>query len=162
MTSNWLQWLLLLAFINGLCQWVWRMCHLFISAGWPLLSRSIMVNLSMCTLIMLFSGLMTWRHTIAHGPHHASYLVLTLVSECKRMFFLPELDFLCHHISAHRIEPQLSKCDKIINWPMPKSTTDMWSFLGLVRYIAVFLPNLTDPTVVLTPLTTKDAYKNVP
>jgi len=36
------------------------------------------------------------------------------------------------------------------------------SFLGLVRYIAVFLPNLADHTVILTPLTTKESRKLFP
>ena len=77
----------------------------------------------------------------------------------KCQFFVTELDFLSHHISAHRIKPQSSKCDKILTWPTPRSTTDVRSFLGLVRYIAGFLPKLTDHTMILTPLTTKDAHK---
>ena len=43
-----------------------------------------------------------------------------------------------------------------------KSCTDVRSFLGLVRYIATFLPKLADHTVILTPLTTKEARKAFP
>ena len=49
-----------------------------------------------------------------------------------------------------------------MKWPTPWSATDVRSFLGLVRYIAGFLPKLTDHTVILTPLTTKDAHKTFP
>ncbi len=42
------------------------------------------------------------------------------------------------------------------------NATDVRSFLGLVRYIAAFLPKLGEYTSVLTPLTTKDADKNFP
>jgi hypothetical protein len=68
------------------------------------------------------------------------------------------LDFLGHHISAHGIEANTSKVDKILQWPTPQNTTDVQSFLGLVHCISVFLPKLTDHTCVLTPLTTKEAH----
>ena len=80
----------------------------------------------------------------------------------KCCFFLTELDFLGHHILAQGVEPQSSKCNKIINWPTPVSATDVCSFLGLVQYIAIFLPKLTDCTVILTPLTTKAVHKDFP
>ena len=78
----------------------------------------------------------------------------------KCCFFLTELDFLGHHILAQGVEPQSSKCNKIINWPTPVSATDVCSFLGLVQYIAIFLSKLTDCTVILTPLTTKAVHKD--
>jgi hypothetical protein len=77
----------------------------------------------------------------------------------KSKFYLTELVFLGHRISQEGIE---SKVDKILNWPTPKSATDVRSFLGLVRYIATFLPNLAEHTTVLTPLTTKECEKNFP
>lgn len=80
--------------------------------------------------------------------------------KCK--FFQTELDFLGHHISARGIEPNSSKVDKILQWPVPKSCTDVRAFLGLVRYIASFLPKLADYTCILTPLTTKEAWKDFP
>ena len=38
---------------------------------------------------------------------------------------------------------------------MPKSATKVRAFLGLVWYLAQFLPGLAEHTAVLTPLTTK-------
>ncbi|KAJ8481084.1 hypothetical protein ONZ51_g6252 [Trametes cubensis] len=49
------------------------------------------------------------------------------------------------------------KVEKILDWPVPRSAADVRAFLGLVRYVANFLPKLTDYTLVLTPLTGKDA-----
>jgi len=72
------------------------------------------------------------------------------------------MDFLRHHISACRIEANTSKVDKILRWPVPQNTTDVWSFLGLVCYISLFLPKLADFTCILTPLTTKEAQRNFP
>jgi hypothetical protein len=42
------------------------------------------------------------------------------------------------------------------------SATDVRSFLGLVRYLATFLPKLADHTTILMPLTTKEAKKSFP
>ena len=68
-----------------------------------------------------------------------------------------ELNFLGHHISAQGVEPNSSKVQKILDWPAPTNSTDIHAFLGLVWYIAIFLPVLADYTHILTSLTTKDA-----
>ena len=52
--------------------------------------------------------------------------------------------------------------DRITNWPVPQNATQVRSFLGLVRYIAVFLPNLATHTGVLTKLTYKECDKHFP
>jgi RNase H-like domain found in reverse transcriptase/Integrase zinc binding domain len=49
-----------------------------------------------------------------------------------------------------------------LNWPVPKSSTDVRAFLGLVRYVSVFLPKLAEHTCILTPLTTKECCKTFP
>jgi hypothetical protein len=49
-----------------------------------------------------------------------------------------------------------------MEWSVPKSATDVRTFLGLVRYISFFLPKLADHTVILTPLTMKEAQKHFP
>jgi len=56
----------------------------------------------------------------------------------------------------------LKKADHILAWPQPKSATDVCAFLGLVCYLAVFLPSLADHTGTLTELTTKDSKKTFP
>ena len=48
-------------------------------------------------------------------------------AKCK--FYLTELDFLGHHISTCGIEPNSSKIDCIMQWPTPKSATDVHLFL---------------------------------
>ena len=54
------------------------------------------------------------------------------------------------------------KVDKILQWPVPCSTTEMRAFLGNVRYISTFLPTLADHMRVLKPLITKESQKNPP
>ena len=109
-----------------------------------------------------------WLETVEEHMKHL-HLVLEVLHMAKLYcnpkkchFYLLELDFLGHHVSAWSIEANTSKVDKILNWPVPKNTTDVRSFLGLVRYIACFLPQLTDFMHILTPLTTKEARREFP
>ena len=80
----------------------------------------------------------------------------------KSVLFCTEVDFLGHHISKRGIEADPRKIDCILNWLVPKSATEVHAFLGLVRYIADFLPQLTDHTCVLTPLTHKGTDTDFP
>jgi hypothetical protein len=75
----------------------------------------------------------------------------------KSILFASEVDFLEHHISEWGIEPDAKKVEQIINWPRPKCATEVRAFLGLVRYVADFLPLLVDHTRILSPLTHKSA-----
>ena len=74
--------------------------------------------------------------------------------------FCIEIIFLEHHISTRDIEADDKKVDRILNWPQLKSPSEARGFLGLVRYIAAFLPVLVDHTGVLTELTTKEAERS--
>ena len=80
----------------------------------------------------------------------------------KTKLLCTEVDFLGHHISERGIEADSTKVDKITSWPIPKTSTETCSFLGLVRYLSAFLPNLAEHTAILTPLTTKAADKCFP
>lgn len=78
----------------------------------------------------------------------------------KTSLFCIELDFLGHHISRDGIQADASKALKISQWPRPSTATDVRQFLGLVRYLAAFLPGLASLTAVLTPLTNKALGKD--
>ena len=82
------------------------------------------------------------------------------VNRDKTQLFCTEIDFLGHHISACGIEANNKKIDRILNWPEPKSPTEVRGFLGLVRYIAAFLPALADNTGMLTELTMKNSERD--
>ena len=80
----------------------------------------------------------------------------------KCIFCCTELDFLGHHITRDGIRPDGAKVDKIANWPVPQSSTDVRKFLGLVRYLSQFLKGFTEHSEVLEQLTTKDCDKIFP
>jgi hypothetical protein len=80
----------------------------------------------------------------------------------KTRLFCKEVDFLGHHILERDIKVDNTKVDKILSWPVPKSATQTCSFLGLIRYIAAFLPKLAEHTAILTTLITKASEKQFP
>ena len=80
----------------------------------------------------------------------------------KCRFYQMEINFLGHHISSRGIEANSSKVDKILKWLVPKSATNVRSFLGLVRYISIYLLNLAGHMCVLTPLNTKATKTDFP
>ncbi|GBE78908.1 hypothetical protein SCP_0201050 [Sparassis crispa] len=60
----------------------------------------------------------------------------------------------------HMADPQ--KVEKILNWSVPHNSSQVRAFLGLVCYIAPFLPKLADHMHILNALTTKEAELNFP
>lgn len=127
-----------------LCKYIGKFCHVYLN------------------------DIVIWSNTIAEHAKHIDLIMFALwnaklycnAGKCK--FFLFELDFLSHHISTHRVEPNSLNIDRVLHWPTPKSTTDVHAFLGLMQYMASFLPKLADHTVVLTLLTTTEARKKFP
>lgn len=80
----------------------------------------------------------------------------------KTTLFAVELDFLGYYISYHSIEADFKKVERILNWPVPWSSSDVHSFLGLIQYVASFLPNLAEFTLLLMPLMIKLVDKVFP
>ena len=78
----------------------------------------------------------------------------------KTHLFCTEINFLECHISTCGIEADNKKVDRILNWPQPKSTSEVRGFLGLVHYIAAFLPTLADHMGILTKLMMKESERN--
>ena len=67
----------------------------------------------------------------------------------KCSFFLPEVDYLGHTISAEGLRLSSSKVRAITEVCQPANVTQLKAFLGLVNYYAKFLPDLS---IKLAPL----------
>jgi hypothetical protein len=80
----------------------------------------------------------------------------------KTKLFCSEIRFLGHRISAKGVEADEGKADRVINWPTPTCAKHVRSFLGLVRYLSAFLPNLAEHTTVLDELTMKECDRKFP
>ena len=61
----------------------------------------------------------------------------------KSFFFQMEVSFLGHVLSAKGISPNPEKVDKVRDWPVPKTSKEVHSFIGLASYYCRFIPNFT-------------------
>lgn len=80
----------------------------------------------------------------------------------KTKLFQSQIHFLGHTINNDGIFPDDAKIERILNWPIPTSAKEVRQFLGLVCYLATFLPQLAQFTQILTKLTDKEAELNFP
>jgi len=74
-----------------------------------------------------------------------------LISE----FLKTELNYLGHDVTSEGVKPDLEKVKAIKNIPVPKNTTDVKSFLGLVGYYRKFIPQFSKIAKPLTELLKK-------
>lgn len=125
--------------IVALRPWIGKICHVYLD------------------------DIVIWSSTIEEHIANVETILMALrqahlyCSLKKTSLFCEEISFLGHTVSARGIEADMSKVSRILDWPLPRSSHDVKSFLGLVRYIAQYLPDLAEHTRVLTPLTTKEA-----
>ena len=96
---------------------------------------------------------------------HAEHLRLVLgvlrekqlyakLSKCE--FWMEEVQFLGHVISAQGIAVDPAKVKAVIKWESPKSVTEIRSFVGLASYYRRFIEGFSKIVTPLTLLTRKD------
>jgi len=96
---------------------------------------------------------------------HAEHLRLVLgvlrekqlyakLSKCE--FWMGEVQFLGHVISAHGIAVDPAKVETVVKWESPKSATEIRSFVGLAGYYRRFIKGFSKIVTPLTLLTRKD------
>ena len=65
-------------------------------------------------------------------------------------FWLKEVSFLGHIVSAKGIRVDPVKIKAVVNWKLPRSVTEVRSFLGLIEYYRRFVKGFS---VIASPLT---------
>ena len=71
-------------------------------------------------------------------------------SKCK--FFKTKITYLGHIVSSKGIEMDQKKVEAVKNWTMPKTVTDVWSFLGFTNHYRRFIrgyANVAKPLNIL-------------
>ncbi|CAM1305641.1 Uncharacterised protein r2_g1550 [Pycnogonum litorale] len=76
----------------------------------------------------------------------------------KSEFCKEQVKYLGYLVSASGISPDPIKTTAVTYYPAPTSTTELRSFLGLVRFYDKFVPNLSDLAKPLHNLLKKDAF----
>nr|KYP50735.1 Retrovirus-related Pol polyprotein from transposon 17.6 [Cajanus cajan] len=76
------------------------------------------------------------------------------LSKCE--FWLSEVRFLGHVISAEGIAVDPAKVEAVIQWERPMTATEIRSFLGLAGYYRRFIEGFSRIVMPLTQLTRKD------
>jgi hypothetical protein len=74
----------------------------------------------------------------------------------KCAFWLKEVPFLGHVISAKGIAVDLDKVQEVLDWKSPRSVTQIRSFLILAGYYRRFIPNFSKIAKPMTKLLEKD------
>jgi hypothetical protein len=96
---------------------------------------------------------------------HANHLriVLTRLREhqlydkfSKCVFWLEEIQFLGHVLSAKGIAVNPSKVNDILEWNSPTTVHQVWSFLGLAGYYRRFIPDFSKIVKPITGLLKND------
>lgn len=75
----------------------------------------------------------------------------------KSDFLRKEAEFLGHVVTPQGIKPNPKKIEAIYKYPIPKTTKEIKSFLGLIGYYRKFIKNFADITKPLTKCLKKNA-----
>ncbi|KAF7759859.1 hypothetical protein Agabi119p4_11554 [Agaricus bisporus var. burnettii] len=78
-----------------------------------------------------------------------------LCSATKTSLFHDEIYFLGHKISARGVEADPTKIEKILDWPRPRSASEVRRFLGLCKFVSQYIPRFSEIASPLYPLTSK-------
>ena len=74
------------------------------------------------------------------------------LSKSKLGLFSDKVDCLGHVIDNNGIHGKLDKMQHIRKWRVPKNYNDVQKFLGLVQYLALYMPDITAYTTPLSGL----------
>jgi len=93
--------------------------------------------------------LFVYNDTVEDHAGHLEYSLQKLrenhlfLEEVKCDLFLSHMDCLGHLIDDQGLHADTDKMARIHNWPAPKNLKDVQRFLGLVQYLAHFMPDIT-------------------
>ena len=79
------------------------------------------------------------------------------LNEKKARLRQQEVPFIGHVLTPEGLKPDPCKVEAIVQMPDPTDVHSLRRFLGMVNYLAKFLPRLSDETEVLRKLTERDA-----
>ena len=118
----------------------------------PMLDRSV---------IVFIDDILVYSKTQEEHEEHLREVLETLRREnlyakfSKCEFWLREVQFLGHLVNQKGISVDPAKVEAVMSWEVPRSPSEIQSFLGLASYYRRFIQNLSKIAVPLTRLTKK-------
>ena len=100
--------------------------------------------------ILIYSK--TWVEHLYHLKQVFNQLLChkLFINCAKCLFGQQQVDYLGHIISPHGVLADPSKISSMQSWPVPRTITVLWGFLGLTGYYRKFI---RDYGVIAAPLT---------
>ncbi|KAL5775879.1 hypothetical protein ACOSP7_013436 [Xanthoceras sorbifolium] len=132
------------------------------AAFMDLMNRIFRPYLDLCVVVFI-DDILIYSQTAAEHDRHLRIVLQILrekklyakLSKCE--FWLNEIAFLGHVISAYGIKADPKKIEAVMEWKPPRNVSEIRSFLGLAGYYRRFVKGFSS---IATPLT-KLLHKNV-
>lgn len=112
---------------------------------------------------VFFDDIIIFSKTKAEHELHVKQVIDRLtengltINMKKSIFGASQIEFLGHRISKNSVEPSESNVAAVMNFETPSSKKDLQSFLGLINYVARFIPHFSTVTAPLRVLLKKNA-----
>src|SRR5438034_3186200 len=113
-----------------------------------LMNSVFMTELNVCVVVFIDDILVYSKNEEEHAKH--LHLVLDQLREhqlyaklSKCQFWLKEVSFLGHILSAKGVAVDPSKVQEVLEWKSPTSVTEIQSFLGLAGYYRRFIQDFS-------------------
>src|SRR5438132_10038700 len=127
-----------------------------------LMNSVFMMELDVCIVVFIDDILVYSKNEEEHAKH--LWIVLEQLQEhqlyaklSKCQFWLKEVSFLGHILSAKGLAVDLSKVQEVLEWKSPTSVTEILSFLGLAGYYCQFIPDFSKIAKPMMKLLQKEA-----
>src|SRR5207244_8888215 len=127
-----------------------------------LMNSLFMMELVLCVIVFIDDILVYSKNEEEHAKHlrivldrlreHQLYAKL---SKCQ--FWLKEVSFLGHILSAKGVAVDPSKAQEVLDWKSPTSVMEIRSFLGLAGYYRRFIKDFSKIAKPMTKLLQKEA-----
>ncbi len=113
-------------------------------------------------VLVFLDDIVIYSKTLAEHHKHVELVLQRLkdnklyakLSKCS--FYQKEVEFLGHRIGADGLKVMQEKIKAVEEWPTPKSTSEVRSFLGLAGYYRRYVAGFSKIAASLTELTGKD------
>jgi hypothetical protein len=116
-------------------------------------------------LLVFFDDLLIYSKTWEEHLRHVDQILSIMeeqslyAKESKCEFGMTEVLYLGHIIGAKGVQVHQEKIQAIMEWPTPKTLTELRGFLGMCTYYRKFVKGFSQLCAPLTDLTKKGAFK---